>query len=57
MDKVDRNLIRLAAYEILRCPDVPRTVAINEALEIARRYGGGDSVTFVNGVLDQLGKP
>ena len=56
MDKVDRNLIRLAAYEILRCPDIPRSVSINEALEIARRYGGGDSVPFINGILDQLGR-
>lgn len=56
MDKVDRNLIRLAAYEILHCPDIPRTVSINEALEIARRYGGSDSVAFINGILDQLGK-
>jgi transcription antitermination protein NusB len=55
MDKVDRNLIRLAAYEILRCPDIPRSVSINEALEMARRYGGGDSVPFINGILDQLG--
>ncbi|MBI5511878.1 MAG: transcription antitermination factor NusB [Deltaproteobacteria bacterium] len=56
MDKVDKNLIRLAAYEILHCPDVPRTVAINEALEIARRFGGGESVAFINGVLDQFGR-
>ena len=56
MDKVDRNLIRLAAYEILHCPDIPRSVSINEALEIAGRYGGGDSVPFINGILDQLGR-
>ena len=54
MDKVDRNLLRLAAFEILHCPDVPRAVSINEALEIAKRYCGGESVAFINGILDQL---
>jgi N utilization substance protein B len=54
MDKVDRNLLRLAAFEILRCPDVPRSVSINEALEIAKRYCGAESVAFINGILDQL---
>ena len=57
MDMVDRNLIRLAAYEILRCPDIPKPASINEALEIAKRYSGTDSAAFVNGVLDQLVPP
>ncbi len=55
MDKVDRNLLRLAAYELLHCPDVPRAAAINEAIEIAKRYGSGESAAFINGLLDQLG--
>jgi len=54
MDAVDRNLLRLAAYEILRCPDVPRTVSINEAIEIAKRFSGSQAAAFINGVLDQL---
>ena len=54
MDAVDRNLLRLAAYEILRCPDVPRTVSINEAIEIAKRFSGPQAAAFINGVLDQL---
>ena len=55
MGTVDRNLIRLAAYEILRCPDIPRRVSINEALEVAKRFSGEDSKSFINGILDRLG--
>jgi len=54
MEKVDKALIRLAAYEILRCPDIPRAASINEAIEIAKRFSGKDSAAFINGVLDQL---
>jgi N utilization substance protein B len=56
MDKVDKNLLRLAAYEILHCPDIPRAASINEAIEIAKRFSGRDSAAFVNGILDQLGR-
>ncbi|MBC7792584.1 MAG: transcription antitermination factor NusB [Clostridia bacterium] len=56
MAKVDRSLLRLAAYEILRCPDIPRTASINEAIEIAKRFSGNESAAFINGILDQLGK-
>jgi transcription antitermination protein NusB len=55
MDKVDRNLLRLSAYEILRCPDIPRAASINEAIEIAKRFSGKESAAFINGILDQLG--
>ena len=51
---IDRNIIRVAAYEILHCPDTPDPVAINEAIEIAKRFGGNDSARFVNGVLDKV---
>ncbi len=54
MDNVDRNVLRLAAYEILRCPDVPRSASINEAVEIAKRFSGQESAAFINGILDQL---
>lgn len=57
MDKVDRNLLRLAAFEILRCPDVPRATSINEAIEIAKRFSSSDSAAFINGILDNLGQP
>jgi len=51
---VDRNILRLAIYEMLFCKDVPPVVSINEAIEIAKRYGSEDSSRFVNGVLDRL---
>jgi N utilization substance protein B len=54
MAAIDRNILRLGAYEILFCPDVPRKVAINEALELAKRYSTAQSSRFVNGILDRL---
>ncbi len=54
MEKVDRNILRLAAYEILYCADIPTNVSINEALEVTKRFSGTPSVSFVNGVLDKL---
>ncbi len=56
MAKVDRSLLRLAAYELLRCPDIPRAASINEAIEIAKRFSGQESASFINGILDQLAK-
>lgn len=54
MSAVDRNLLRVAAYEIMRCPDIPKAASINEALEIAKRFSGGDARAFINGILDKL---
>ncbi|MEE9231769.1 MAG: transcription antitermination factor NusB [Acidobacteriota bacterium] len=54
MPVVDRNLLRMALYEMLFQPDTPRVVVINEAIEIAKRFGSEDSGQFINGVLDQL---
>jgi N utilization substance protein B len=51
---VDRNILRVATYELLRQGDVPASVAIDEAIEIAKRFGSGDSPPFVNGVLDHV---
>ncbi len=51
---VDRNILRLAIYEMLFCPDVPPVVSINEAIEIAKRFGGEESGRFVNGILDRI---
>ncbi len=48
----DRNLLRIAVYEMVYCDDVPDQVVINEALEIAKRFGSDDSPPFINGVLD-----
>ncbi|MBM3998345.1 MAG: transcription antitermination factor NusB [Planctomycetes bacterium] len=53
MAVTDRNILRLAAYEML-FSDTPGQVAINEAIELAKRYGGRQSPQFVNGVLDRL---
>ena len=54
MPTVDRNVLRLGAYEVLHTPDTPAAVAVDEAIELARRYGSADSPGFVNGVLDRL---
>jgi N utilization substance protein B len=54
MAAVDRNVLRLGAYELLFAADTPAGVAIDEAIELARRYGAKDSPGFVNGVLDRL---
>jgi len=54
MAAVDRNLIRMALYEMLHVPDVPYRVAINEAVELAKEYGSTESRRFVNGVLGAL---
>ena len=51
---VDRNILRLATYELLHLMDVPRKVCINEAIEVAKRYGGDDSPSFINGILDRI---
>jgi len=54
MPLVDRNILRIAAYEIVYADDVPVSVSINEAVELAKLYGGEDSSKFVNGVLGRL---
>jgi len=54
MPLVDRNILRLATYEVLFVDDVPPSVAINEAVELAKVFGGEDSSKFVNGVLGKI---
>jgi transcription antitermination protein NusB len=56
MAAVDRNILRAAVAELLGFPSTPRAVVINEALEIARRFSSPESVQFINGVLDSVGK-
>ena len=51
---VDRNILRMAVYEMLYADDVPPIVAINEAIDIAKKYGTEESGKFVNGVLDRV---
>jgi N utilization substance protein B len=54
LSNVDLNILRVATYELLCSRDVPVSVAIDEAVEIAKRFGSADSPMFVNGVLDQV---
>lgn len=56
MAAVDKNVLRLAAYELTRRPDIPVKVTINEAVEIAKRFGTADSGAFVNGILDNIAR-
>lgn len=54
MPLVDRNILRVATFELMHVADVPSSVAINEAVELAKVYGGDDSSKFVNGVLGKI---
>jgi N utilization substance protein B len=56
MAVVDRNVLRMAVYEILYRIDIPSSVTINEAIEIAKKYGTDDSGAFVNGILDGVAR-
>jgi len=51
---VDRNVLRLAIHEMFHCMETPPVVAINEAIELAKKFGGEDSGRFVNGILDKV---
>ena len=51
---VDRNVLRLAIYEMLFRDDIPPVVSINEAIELAKKFGGAESGRFVNGILDRV---
>ena len=54
MAVVDRNILRIAAFEMLYLDDIPPKVSINEAIDIAKKYGDTDSGKFVNGILDKI---
>lgn len=54
IDMTDRNILRIAVYEMIHQKDVPPEVAINEAVEIAKRFCADDSPAFVNGILDAV---
>ena len=51
---VDRNVMRIAVYEMLYCEDIPSKVSINEAIEIGKKFGAEDSGSFINGILDSI---
>lgn len=60
MSIIDRNILRLAVFEIKFCQDIPKKVAVNEAIELSKEYGTANSAKFVNGILgkilDELGE-
>ncbi|MFH1381105.1 MAG: transcription antitermination factor NusB [Candidatus Omnitrophota bacterium] len=56
MPTIDRNVLRIAVFELLFVDEIPPKVSINEAIELAKRYGDKDSGKFVNGVLDKIHK-
>ena len=54
MSCVDRNVMRIAAYELLYCDDIPDKVSINEAIDVGKKYGTDESGAFINGILDSV---
>jgi N utilization substance protein B len=54
--KVDLTILRLATYELVFCPDIPKAVSLDEAIEISKRFGTEESAPFINGVLDQIAR-
>lgn len=56
MARVDLALLRMAAYELLYCADVPANVVINEAIEVGKRFGTSETSAFINGILDPLAR-
>jgi N utilization substance protein B len=54
MAKVDRNILRMATYELLYCHDIPYKVTLNEAIDLGKNYGSENSGSFINGILDAL---
>jgi N utilization substance protein B len=56
MAAVDRNILRAGVAELMSCPQTPRPVVINEALEIARKFSSLESIQFINGVLDSVAR-
>lgn len=56
MAVIDRNVLRMATYELLFCDDIPPKVSINEAVDLAKKFGDTESGKFVNGILDKINK-
>ena len=54
MSFVDRNVMRIAVYEMLFCPDIPSKVTINEAVDIGKKFGSEESGAFINGIIDRI---
>jgi transcription antitermination protein NusB len=54
MSRIDRNILRIAVFELIAQPDVPPKISLNEAIEIGKKYGTTESSAFINGILDQI---
>lgn len=54
IDRVDRNILRVAIFELVHCPDIPPKVSINEAIELSKKFGSEKSPSFINGILDKV---
>lgn len=54
MSFVDRNVLRIAVYEMLFCPDIPSKVTINEAVDVGKKFGSEESGAFINGIIDSI---
>ena len=54
MSRIDRNILRLSTFELTHCPELPARVVLNEAIELAKRYGSEESSAFINGILDRV---
>ncbi len=54
MATIDRNILRMAVYELMFCPDIPPKVTINEAIELGKKYSTANSGAFINGILDRV---
>jgi N utilization substance protein B len=54
MTRIDRNVLRIGIYELRHCPEIPRSVSIDEAVELGKKYGTEDSSGFINGLLDRI---
>jgi N utilization substance protein B len=54
INMVDRNILRMALFELLYCEEIPPKVTINEAIDLGKRYGSEDSGSFINGILDRI---
>ena len=54
MNTIDRNILRMAAFELLYCEDIPPKVTLNEAIDLGKRYGTDESGSFINGILDRI---
>lgn len=54
MTVIDRNILRIAIFELLYCSDIPPKVTLNEAIDLGKRYGSEESGSFINGILDRV---